>query len=168
MLWGTRSCPGRPKWVHHASVFPAPLRTGDWWLAKSLVTGREGYVPSNFVAPVETLEVEKYVDQQVPSSQRDSPCFCPVGCRAGQGQRVGPTVRLGTPAGDQRATCRPLCASKEVTLPSSTGATPPRLPSVWWPQSSQQGPNQQLPMPPGTGLGDRAQIPGESQEKGLV
>lgn len=33
--------------------------TGDWWLARSLVTGREGYVPSNFVAPVETLEVEK-------------------------------------------------------------------------------------------------------------
>nr|XP_027782992.1 tyrosine-protein kinase Blk [Marmota flaviventris] len=32
--------------------------TGDWWLAKSLVTGREGYVPSNFVAPLETLEVE--------------------------------------------------------------------------------------------------------------
>ncbi|ELK17538.1 tyrosine-protein kinase Blk [Pteropus alecto] len=32
---------------------------GDWWLAKSLVTGREGYVPSNFVARVETLEVEK-------------------------------------------------------------------------------------------------------------
>lgn len=33
--------------------------TGDWWLAKSLITGREGYVPSNFVARVETLEVEK-------------------------------------------------------------------------------------------------------------
>lgn len=45
---------------HYAiSVFPSPLRAGDWWLAKSLVTGREGYVPSNFVARVETLEVEK-------------------------------------------------------------------------------------------------------------
>ncbi|XP_063469426.1 tyrosine-protein kinase Blk isoform X2 [Symphalangus syndactylus] len=33
--------------------------TGDWWLAKSLVTGREGYVPSNFVARVESLEVER-------------------------------------------------------------------------------------------------------------
>lgn len=41
------------------SVFPSPLRDGDWWLAKSLITGREGYVPSNFVARVETLEVEK-------------------------------------------------------------------------------------------------------------
>lgn len=39
--------------------FPSPLRDGDWWLAKSLVTGREGYVPSNYVARVETLEVEK-------------------------------------------------------------------------------------------------------------
>ncbi|KAK2093947.1 hypothetical protein P7K49_027685 [Saguinus oedipus] len=33
--------------------------TGDWWLAKSLITGREGYVPSNFVARVESLEVER-------------------------------------------------------------------------------------------------------------
>lgn len=38
---------------------PSSASTGDWWLARSLVTGREGYVPSNFVAPVETLEVEK-------------------------------------------------------------------------------------------------------------
>lgn len=36
-----------------------PTSAGDWWLARSLITGREGYVPSNFVAPVETLEVEK-------------------------------------------------------------------------------------------------------------
>lgn len=40
-------------------VVPSSLRSGDWWLAKSLITGREGYVPSNFVARVETLEVEK-------------------------------------------------------------------------------------------------------------
>lgn len=43
----------------HISVSPLPTSTGDWWLARSLITGREGYVPSNFVAPVETLEVEK-------------------------------------------------------------------------------------------------------------
>ncbi|XP_029452002.1 tyrosine-protein kinase Blk isoform X2 [Rhinatrema bivittatum] len=32
----------------------------DWWLAKSLSTGREGYIPSNFVAQVDTLEVESW------------------------------------------------------------------------------------------------------------
>lgn len=39
--------------------FSLLCRVGDWWLARSLTTGREGYVPSNFVARVETLEVEK-------------------------------------------------------------------------------------------------------------
>uniref|UniRef100_A0A8D0HUC7 Tyrosine-protein kinase n=1 Tax=Sphenodon punctatus TaxID=8508 RepID=A0A8D0HUC7_SPHPU len=31
---------------------------GDWWLVKSLTTGKKGYIPSNFVAHVESLEVE--------------------------------------------------------------------------------------------------------------
>ncbi|KAM8809049.1 tyrosine-protein kinase Blk [Eudromia elegans] len=33
---------------------------GDWWLAKSLSSGRKGYIPSNFVAQVDTLEEEKW------------------------------------------------------------------------------------------------------------
>lgn len=52
-----------PKHLGGASVMflspSLPTSAGDWWLARSLITGREGYVPSNFVAPVETLEVEK-------------------------------------------------------------------------------------------------------------
>ena len=32
-----------------------------WWLARSLVTGMEGYVPSKYVAPVESIEAQKYV-----------------------------------------------------------------------------------------------------------
>ncbi|EMP27210.1 Tyrosine-protein kinase Blk [Chelonia mydas] len=35
-------------------------RDGDWWLAKSLTTGKKGYVPSNFVAQMDALEVEKW------------------------------------------------------------------------------------------------------------
>ncbi|XP_050804803.1 tyrosine-protein kinase Blk isoform X2 [Gopherus flavomarginatus] len=35
-------------------------RDGDWWLAKSLTTGKKGYVPSNFVAQMDTLEMEKW------------------------------------------------------------------------------------------------------------
>ncbi|KAG9467842.1 hypothetical protein GDO78_014190 [Eleutherodactylus coqui] len=34
--------------------------SGDWWLAKSERTGKEGYIPSNFVTPVNTLELEKF------------------------------------------------------------------------------------------------------------
>ncbi|KAM9703868.1 tyrosine-protein kinase Blk [Menidia menidia] len=33
---------------------------GEWWLAKSLITGNEGLIPSNFVARADSLEVEKW------------------------------------------------------------------------------------------------------------
>ncbi|KAI6072009.1 Tyrosine-protein kinase Blk isoform X1 [Aix galericulata] len=33
---------------------------GEWWLAKSLSTGKKGYIPSNFVAQVDSLEEEKW------------------------------------------------------------------------------------------------------------
>ncbi len=36
------------------------LSTGEWWLAKSLVTGHEGFIPSTFVSRAHTLEVERY------------------------------------------------------------------------------------------------------------
>ena len=33
----------------------------DWWLAKSRKTNQEGYIPSNYVAEVKTLEAEEWV-----------------------------------------------------------------------------------------------------------
>ena len=33
----------------------------SWWLACSLVIGMEGYIPSKFVAPVESIEAQQYV-----------------------------------------------------------------------------------------------------------
>lgn len=32
---------------------------GDWWQARSLVSGREGYIPSNYVAPHQTFQAEE-------------------------------------------------------------------------------------------------------------
>lgn len=32
---------------------------GDWWLAKSLLTGKEGYIPRNYVAPLKSFEAEE-------------------------------------------------------------------------------------------------------------
>ena len=34
---------------------------GDWWLARSMVTGKEGYIPSNYVAPVQSVQAQEYV-----------------------------------------------------------------------------------------------------------
>ncbi|XP_033621425.1 tyrosine-protein kinase Blk isoform X2 [Fukomys damarensis] len=52
--------------------------TGDWWLARSLVTGREGYVPSNFVAPVETLEVEKWFFRSISRKEAERQLLAPM------------------------------------------------------------------------------------------
>ena len=32
---------------------------GDWWMAKSMKTGREGYIPRNYVASVTSFEAEE-------------------------------------------------------------------------------------------------------------
>ncbi|XP_008826381.1 tyrosine-protein kinase Blk [Nannospalax galili] len=53
-------------------------RAGDWWLVKSLVTGREGYVPSNFVAPVETLEVEKWFFRTIRRKDAERQLLAPM------------------------------------------------------------------------------------------
>ena len=34
-------------------------KDGDWWLARSPVTGSEGYLPSNYVAEQRTVEAEE-------------------------------------------------------------------------------------------------------------
>ncbi|XP_072170471.1 tyrosine-protein kinase Src42A-like [Diadema setosum] len=34
--------------------------SGDWWLARSRLTGREGYIPCNYVAKVQSLESEPW------------------------------------------------------------------------------------------------------------
>ncbi|XP_042302908.1 tyrosine-protein kinase Blk [Sceloporus undulatus] len=41
-------------------IFEVLYSNGDWWLAKSLTTGKKGYIPSNFVARVNSLEEEKW------------------------------------------------------------------------------------------------------------
>uniref|UniRef100_A0A9L0SP43 Tyrosine-protein kinase n=1 Tax=Equus caballus TaxID=9796 RepID=A0A9L0SP43_HORSE len=34
--------------------------SGEWWRARSLATGKEGYIPSNYVARVDSLETEEW------------------------------------------------------------------------------------------------------------
>uniref|UniRef100_A0A672P2K1 Tyrosine-protein kinase n=1 Tax=Sinocyclocheilus grahami TaxID=75366 RepID=A0A672P2K1_SINGR len=44
--------------------------TGEWWLAKSLITGYEGYIPSTYVARAHTMEVERWLFKDM--SRRDT------------------------------------------------------------------------------------------------
>lgn len=32
---------------------------GDWWEARSLSSGQTGYIPSNYVAPVDSIQAEE-------------------------------------------------------------------------------------------------------------
>lgn len=38
------------------------FREGDWWEARSLDTGNSGYIPSNYVAPVDSIQAEEWVE----------------------------------------------------------------------------------------------------------
>ncbi|KAL2296845.1 hypothetical protein Nmel_014896 [Mimus melanotis] len=39
---------------------PPQRREGDWWLAHSLTTGQTGYIPSNYVAPSDSIQAEEW------------------------------------------------------------------------------------------------------------
>lgn len=43
------------------SLFYFCHREGDWWLARSLTTGESGYIPSNYVAPSDSIQAEEYI-----------------------------------------------------------------------------------------------------------
>ncbi|MBN3281303.1 LYN kinase, partial [Polyodon spathula] len=34
-------------------------KSGEWWSARSMITGQEGYIPSNYCAKVNSLESEE-------------------------------------------------------------------------------------------------------------
>ncbi|XP_063312060.1 proto-oncogene tyrosine-protein kinase Src isoform X1 [Pelobates fuscus] len=36
------------------------IREGDWWLARSLSSGQTGYIPSNYVAPSDSIQAEEW------------------------------------------------------------------------------------------------------------
>ncbi|KAM9799428.1 proto-oncogene tyrosine-protein kinase Src-like isoform 4-T6 [Syngnathus typhle] len=43
---------------------------GDWWLARSLTTGGSGYIPSNYVAPSDSIQAEEWYFGRI--TRRDS------------------------------------------------------------------------------------------------
>lgn len=45
--------------VNRTSLFFLFCREGDWWEARSLDTGNSGYIPSNYVAPVDSIQAEE-------------------------------------------------------------------------------------------------------------
>ncbi|XP_060677248.1 tyrosine-protein kinase Blk-like [Hemiscyllium ocellatum] len=50
---------------------------GDWWKAISLVSGKEGFVPSNFLARVASLEVEKWFFREITRKDAERQLLAP-------------------------------------------------------------------------------------------
>lgn len=48
-------------WCVLISLCPSVSSEGDWWEARSLTTGGTGYIPSNYVAPVDSIQAEEWV-----------------------------------------------------------------------------------------------------------
>uniref|UniRef100_A0A667Y7S0 Tyrosine-protein kinase n=1 Tax=Myripristis murdjan TaxID=586833 RepID=A0A667Y7S0_9TELE len=46
------------------------IKEGDWWLARSLTTGESGYIPSNYVAPSDSIQAEEWYFGKI--TRRDS------------------------------------------------------------------------------------------------
>ncbi|KAG8011262.1 Tyrosine-protein kinase Blk, partial [Nibea albiflora] len=50
---------------------------GEWWVAKSLLTGQEGFIPSNYVARADTLEVEKWFYKEISRKETERLLLAP-------------------------------------------------------------------------------------------
>ncbi|KAJ4929465.1 hypothetical protein JOQ06_005073 [Pogonophryne albipinna] len=50
---------------------------GEWWMAKSLETGQEGYIPCNYVARADTLEVEKWFYRDISRRETERMLLAP-------------------------------------------------------------------------------------------
>uniref|UniRef100_A0A7N9AZJ5 Tyrosine-protein kinase n=1 Tax=Mastacembelus armatus TaxID=205130 RepID=A0A7N9AZJ5_9TELE len=56
--------------VMHCLLSFHHCREGDWWLARSLTTGENGYIPSNYVAPSDSIQAEEWYFGKI--TRRDS------------------------------------------------------------------------------------------------
>ncbi|KAJ8367938.1 hypothetical protein SKAU_G00079660 [Synaphobranchus kaupii] len=48
---------------------------GDWWEARSLDTGNSGYIPSNYVAPVDSIQAEEWYFGKMGRRMRSGNCW---------------------------------------------------------------------------------------------
>ncbi|XP_061416289.1 tyrosine-protein kinase Fyn-like isoform X1 [Lethenteron reissneri] len=50
---------------------------GDWWEARSLSTGNKGYIPSNYVAPADSVQAEEWYFGKVSRKDAERQLLCP-------------------------------------------------------------------------------------------
>ncbi|XP_041109065.1 tyrosine-protein kinase Blk-like isoform X2 [Polyodon spathula] len=50
---------------------------GDWWLAKSLESGKEGYIPSTYTTPLDTLKEERWFFKNISRKETERLLLAP-------------------------------------------------------------------------------------------
>lgn len=51
--------------------------SGDWWVASSLTTHKEGYIPSNYVAPIKSMDAEDWFFGKISRSDAFNRLYSP-------------------------------------------------------------------------------------------
>ncbi|KAM9719601.1 tyrosine-protein kinase Lyn [Menidia menidia] len=51
---------------------------GDWWKAKSLTSGKEGFIPSNYVAEADTMETEEWFFKDITRKDAERQLLSPA------------------------------------------------------------------------------------------
>ncbi|XP_071432906.1 tyrosine-protein kinase Fgr isoform X6 [Pithys albifrons albifrons] len=54
---------------------------GDWWEARSLSSGATGYIPSNYVAPVDSIQAEEWYFGKIGRKDAERQLLCHNNCR---------------------------------------------------------------------------------------
>ncbi|XP_075630173.1 tyrosine-protein kinase Fgr isoform X3 [Balearica regulorum gibbericeps] len=54
---------------------------GDWWEARSLSSGSTGYIPSNYVAPVDSIQAEEWYFGKIGRKDAERQLLCHGNCR---------------------------------------------------------------------------------------
>ncbi|NXP11749.1 YRK kinase, partial [Thinocorus orbignyianus] len=71
---------------------------GDWWEARSLSSGATGYIPSNYVAPVDSIQAEEWYFGKIGRKDAERQLLCHGNCRGTFLIRESETTK-GTGAG---------------------------------------------------------------------
>ncbi|KAM9267866.1 tyrosine-protein kinase Fgr isoform 3-T3 [Morus bassanus] len=54
---------------------------GDWWEARSLSSGATGYIPSNYVAPIDSIQAEEWYFGKIGRKDAERQLLCHGNCR---------------------------------------------------------------------------------------
>ncbi|KAH0631239.1 hypothetical protein JD844_005483 [Phrynosoma platyrhinos] len=76
--------PSTPAFMGGSGLYPTPslhmhgtgITEGDWWEARSLNTGATGYIPSNYVAPVDSIQAEEWYFGKIGRKDAERQLLC--------------------------------------------------------------------------------------------